>query len=125
MYPPELLDTVDSADASGVRKRRKLELSKVNALPNAEEAFGMPAIEGDDEGVPVDGKHILERLDALRDDEGDDVGEAEDDEGLEEEEEDEVYDDEDAGDYDAEGYFDNGDEGGDDYGDDGDGEGTY
>lgn len=125
MYPPELLDTVDSADASGMRKRRKLELSKVNALPNAEEAFGMPAIEGDDEGVPVDGKHILERLDALRDDEGDEVGDAEDDEGLEEEEEDEVYDDEDAGDYDAEGYFDNGDEGGDDYGDDGDGEGTY
>ncbi|EHK49078.1 uncharacterized protein TrAtP1_000330 [Trichoderma atroviride] len=125
MYPPELLDTVDSADASGVRKRRKLELSKVNALPNAEEAFGMPAIEGDDEGVPVDGKHILEKLDALRDDEGDEVGDAEDDEGLEEEEEDEVYDDEDAGDYDAEGYFDNGDEGGDDYGDDGDGEGTY
>ncbi|PON25906.1 hypothetical protein TGAM01_v205343 [Trichoderma gamsii] len=29
MYPPELLDTVDSADASGVRKRRKLELSKI------------------------------------------------------------------------------------------------
>ncbi|KAL7937405.1 DNA-directed RNA polymerase III, subunit Rpc31 [Trichoderma chlorosporum] len=126
MFPPELLDTVDSADASGVRKRRKLELSKISALPNAEEAFGMPAIEGeDDEGVPVDGKNILERLDALRDDEGDDAADVDDDEGLEEEEEDEVYDDEDAGDYDAETYFDNGDDGGDDYGDGDDGEGTY
>ncbi|KAL7912770.1 DNA-directed RNA polymerase III, subunit Rpc31 [Trichoderma velutinum] len=126
MFPPELLDTVDSADASGMRKRRKLELSKVNALPNAEEAFGMPAIEGeDDEGVPVNGKNILERLDALRDDEGDDAADVDDDEGLEEEEEDEVYDDEDAGDYDAETYFDNGDDGGDDYGDGDDGEGTY
>ncbi|KAK5996989.1 hypothetical protein PT974_02338 [Cladobotryum mycophilum] len=127
MYPAELIDTVDSADASGARKKRRLELSKVNALPSAEEAFGMPAIDGYDEdgAAPMDGKNLLEKLDALKDDDGEEAVDLEDEEGLAEEEEDEVYDDEDAGDYDAETYFDNGDEGGDDYGDDGEGEGTY
>ncbi|KOS22935.1 hypothetical protein ESCO_003635 [Escovopsis weberi] len=145
MFPAELLDTVDAADAgagAGARKKRRLELSKVNALPSAEEAFGMLAAAGagaddelddDDDGGgeplagPADGRKILERLDAMRDDDGDDAGgDLDDEEGLgEEEDEDEVYDDEDAGDYDAEGYFDNGDDGGDDYGDDGDGEGTF
>ena len=118
MFPAELLGTVDAADAGEARKKRRLELSRVSALPNAEEAFGMLAAEGDDEdGAPADGRKLLESLDALRDDEADDAADLDDEEGLEEDDEDEVYDDEDAGDYDAEGYFDNGDEGGDDYGD--------
>jgi DNA-directed RNA polymerase III subunit RPC7 len=123
LFPAELLDTVEPEDGAGVRKKRKLELSKVSALPNAEAAFGMPALEGDadDEG----GKNLLERLEAMRDDEGEDAAELDEEEGVEEDEEDEVYDDEDAGDYDAENYFDNGDEGGDEYGDGDEGEGTY
>ncbi|KAG5972096.1 hypothetical protein E4U55_000909, partial [Claviceps digitariae] len=133
MFPPELLDTVEPEDFAGVRKKRRLELSKVSALPNAEEAFGLPSLEGDDdlegggagEGGGGNGKNLLRRLDALRDDEADEGAELDDEEGLEEEEEDEVYDDEDAGDYDAENYFDNGDEMGDDYGDGDDAEGTY
>lgn len=129
MFPAELLDIVEPEDGLGVRKKRRLELSKVSALPNAEEAFGMPSLDGDvdeeGDGVGGGGKNILEKLEAMREDEGDEAADLEDDEGLEEEEEDEVYDDEDAGDYDAEHYFDNGDEMGDDYGDDGDGEGTY
>lgn len=129
MFPAELLDTVEPEDGVGVRKKRRLELSKVSALPNAEEAFGMPSLDGavDDEAEAVrgTGKNILEKLDAMREDEGDEGIDAEDDEGLEEDDEDEVYDDEDAGDYDAEHYFDNGDEMGDDYGEGDDGEGTY
>ncbi|KAK2594607.1 DNA-directed RNA polymerase III subunit C31 [Conoideocrella luteorostrata] len=125
MFPAELLETVEPEDGAGVRKKRRLELSKVSSLPNAEEAFGMPSLvgdgDGDDEGT---GKNLLEKLEAMHDDEGDDGAELEDDEGLEDEE-DEAYDDEDAGDYDAENYFDNGDEMGDDYGDGDDGEGTY
>ncbi|KAG6042264.1 hypothetical protein E4U41_000008 [Claviceps citrina] len=132
MFPPELLDTVEPQDGVGVRKKRRLELSKVSALPSAEEAFGLPALDGgegneEEEGTaPLRGKNLLERLDALRDEEGaDDGAELEDEDGLEDEDEDEVYDDEDAGDYDAENYFDNGDDMGDDYGDGDDGEGTY
>lgn len=128
LFPAELLETIDSA-AGGARKKRKLELSRVSALPNAEEAFGMPAIDGDlEDGIngTSDGKNILERLEAMPDDDGDEAGgELDEDEGGEEDEEDEVYDDEDAGDYDAENYFDNGDDIGDDYGDGDDGEGTY
>ncbi|KID88707.1 hypothetical protein MGU_04050 [Metarhizium guizhouense ARSEF 977] len=129
MFPAELLDTVEPEDGVGVRKKRRLELSKVSALPNAEEAFGMPSLDGgvdeEAEAVRGTGKNILEKLDAMREDEGDEGIDAEDDEGLEEDDEDEVYDDEDAGDYDAEHYFDNGDEMGDDYGEGDDGEGTY
>lgn len=127
MFPSELLDTVEPEEGAGVRKRRTLELSKVSALPNAEEAFGMASLEGADdiEGAAGTGKNLLERLEALHNDEAGDGVEFEDEEGLEEEEEDEIYDDEDAGDYDAENYFDNGDEMGDDYGDGDDGEGTY
>lgn len=137
MFPPELLDTIEPGGGAGARKKRRLELSKVSALPNAEEAFGLPSLEDDDEEEGAgtgNGRNLLARLDALRDDEADDGGELDDEEGLEEgdeddkdkEEEDEAYDDEDAGDYDAENYFDNGDEMGEDYGDDGDdGEGTY
>lgn len=114
LFPAELLDVVD-ADTRG-RKKRRLELSRVSALPNAEEAFGLEEEDG--------GKGLLEKLDALGDEE-EVEGEVEEGAG-EEDEEDEVYDDEDAGDYDAENYFDNGSEGGEDYGDDGgDGEGTF
>ncbi|KAK7431343.1 DNA-directed RNA polymerase III subunit C31 [Neonectria magnoliae] len=124
LFPAELLDTVDAAAAAasttpGTYKRRRLELSSINALPSAEEAFG---IEGDDAGL---GRNLLERLEAIKGEEGEEGAELEDEEGMEEDEQDEAYDDEDAGDYDAENYFDNGDEFGEDGGDDGDGEGTF
>ncbi|KAF7547866.1 hypothetical protein G7Z17_g7441 [Cylindrodendrum hubeiense] len=123
LFPTELLDIIDAAAAAsttpGTYKRRRLELTNISALPSAEEAFGM---EGDDEGQ---GRNLLERLDAMKDEDGVEGGELEDEEGMEEEEQDEAYDDEDAGDYDAENYFDNGDEFGEDYGDEGDGEGTF
>ena len=125
LFPPELLDTVEPEDGAGVRKKRRLELSSVQALPNAEAAFGMPAIDGDAELAPTEGKNILDKLDAMGHDEADETADLDDEEGVEEEDEDEVYDDEDAGDYDAENYFDNGDELGDDYGDGDDGENTY
>ncbi|KAF4988534.1 hypothetical protein FDECE_15021 [Fusarium decemcellulare] len=129
LFPSELYDTIDAAAATnagipGAYKRRRLELSSISALPSAEEAFGMAGdgVNGEDE---MQGRNLLERLQALKEEEGDEVGELEDEEGLDEDEQDEVYDDEDAGDYDAENYFDNGDEFGEDYGDDGDGEGTF
>lgn len=137
LFPPELLDTIDAgsgragpagAAGTGPRKKRKLELSRVSALPNAEEAFGMPSLEEevDEDGVATgSGQNLLDKLEQLRDEEGDDAEGAEEEEVAEEDEEDEVYDDEDAGDYDAENYFDNGDDMGDDYGDGDDGEGTY
>lgn len=125
MFPAELLDTIDETqDGAGVRKKRKLQLTKVSALPSAEEAFGMPSLDGggDDE---LDGKRLLQRLDALGEEEGEEGGELDEEAGGDEEDQDEVYDDEDAGDYDAENYFDNGDEFGEDYGDGDDGEGTF
>lgn len=135
LFPQELLEVIEPEDGGGPRKRRRLELTRVNALPNAEEAFGLvngEDYEGEDgaylEDQPQAGaasqKLLLERLDAMDGEEaGEDIGD--DDAEAVEEEEDMAYDDEDAGDYDAENYFDNGDDGGDDYGDDGDGEGTY
>ncbi|CAM1511028.1 Fc.00g085410.m01.CDS01 [Cosmosporella sp. VM-42] len=122
LFPAELHDTIESAAVGGgAYKRRKLELSSVSALPSAAEAFGMGT-----NGDEAQGRNLLERLEALKDEEGEEGGELEDEDGLEEEEQDEAYDDEDAGDYDAENYFDNGDEFGEDYGDgDGDGEGTF
>ena len=122
LWPQELLDAVDPEDEGGNRKKkRKLELTRVSALPNAEEAFGLADPYADEDG----GKNLLERLNAMEELEGEGV-EGEEEEGAQEEEEqDEVYDDEDAGDYDAENYFDNGDEMGEDLGDDGDGEGTF
>ncbi|KAI9163784.1 LOW QUALITY PROTEIN: hypothetical protein HJFPF1_05410 [Paramyrothecium foliicola] len=145
LFPPELLDTIDTqAAGGGVRKKRRLELSHVNALPSAEEAFGLVgagddyydedgvagAGHGDDEVAPGAAtarsrSRLLEGLDAMRDDEGDDAAEAEDEEGVNEEDQDEAYDDSDAGDYDAENYFDNGDDYNDEYGDADDGEGTF
>lgn len=139
LFPPELLDTIDAGSAraagsgggggGGPRKKRKLELSRVSALPNAEEAFGMPSLEedevGEDGAAASSGQNLLDKLEQLREEEGDDVEGAEEEEVPDEDEEDEVYDDEDAGDYDAENYFDNGDDMGDDYGDGDDGEGTY
>ncbi|KJZ79442.1 hypothetical protein HIM_00911 [Hirsutella minnesotensis 3608] len=129
LFPAELHDTVEPEDDFGVRKKRKLELSKVSALPNAEAAFGMPSLDGDDfefadEHAGPGGRNILDKIDAMRDEDGDEGAEV-DEEEPQEEEEDEAYDDEDAGDYDAENYFDNGDDGADDYGDGDDGEGTY
>lgn len=126
LFPSELYDTIDAAATTGgpgVKgfKRRKLELSSISALPSAEEAFGL-AGDGEDE---MQGKNLLERLQALKEEEGDEIADLEDEEVADEDDQDEVYDDEDAGDYDAENYFDNGDEFGDDYGDDGDGEGTF
>lgn len=128
LFPAELLDTVEPEDGLGVRKKRRLELSRVSALPGAEEAFGMASLDGDPDETSAgakNGRNLLEKLDAMRDDEGDEGAELDDEEGLENEDEDEAYDDEDAGDYDAENYFDNGDDMGDDYGDGDDGEGTY
>ncbi|KAL6860636.1 DNA-directed RNA polymerase III subunit C31 [Amphichorda felina] len=136
LWPRELLDVVDPEHdrglAGGPRKRRRLEVSMVSALPNAEEAFGMLPMDGEDgygaegEEDGVQGRNLLERLDALGGGEGEEGAEGEEEEVLEEEEEqDEVFDDEDAGDYNAEEYFDNGDEMGDDFGDEGDGEGTF
>lgn len=117
LFPAELLDTVEPEDAAGVRKKRKLQLSRVSALPNAEETFGMPALHAD---ALDDGGNLLDKLDAMRDENADDAAEL-NDEAMQD---DETYDDEDAGDYDAELYFDNGDDY-DDYGDADDGEGTY
>jgi DNA-directed RNA polymerase III subunit RPC7 len=137
LFPDELLEVIDP---EGSRKRRKLELTRVNALPNAEEAFGMANNDYEEEdpfaaedatgedGQPQPGsrKSLLDRIDALDGEEGDENTELRDDDEPEEQEpQDEEYDDEDAGDYDAENYFDNGDDIGDDYGDDGEGEGTY
>lgn len=136
LFPRELLETVDGSGGGGAggvgggpHKKRRLELSRVSALPNAEEAFGMPSLVGDDGegggGDVANGQTLLDKLEALRDEEGDEAeGDAE--EAAEEDDEDEIYDDEDAGDYDAEQFFDNGEEFGDEYGDGDDGgEGTY
>lgn len=126
LWPQELLNEVDPDHGKAIdapRKRRKLELSKVSALPNAEEAFGMQQVDSDD-GDELPAKNLLERLDALGDEEGEE-GAEEEEVPEEDEEQDEAYDDEDAGDYDAENYFDNGDDMGDDFGDDGDGEATF
>lgn len=124
LFPDELLDTVEPQEGvgGGARKKRKLELTSVSALPNAEEAFGMPSLEGG--GDAENGRNLLERLDALRDEEGEEGAEA-DEEEAPEDEQDQDYDDSDAGDYDAENYFDNGDEGMEDMGDGDEGEGTF
>lgn len=138
LFPKELLETIDGGPpgSDGARKKRRLELSRVSALPNAEEAFGMPSLAGDDDvdGGGEDGEggsglgkgqSLLDKLEALRDEEGDEA-EGDEEEAHEEDEEDEIYDDEDAGDYDAEQFFDNGEDFGDEYGDGDDGgEGTY
>lgn len=127
LFPLELLDTVEPTaeeNGGGVKKKRKLELSKVSALPNAEAAFGM--IGAEDEGEDGEArKGLLEKLAAIGDDDGEEGAEGEDEEVHEEEEEDEAYDDEDAGDYDAENYFDNGDEMGEDMGEGDEAEGTF
>merc|ERR1712000_725810 len=116
LWPQELLDAVDPEDEGGNRKKkRKLELTRVSALPNAEEAFGLADPYADEDG----GKNLLERLNSMEELEGEGVEGEEEVGAQEEEEQDEVYDDEDAGDYDAENYFDNGDEMGEDLGDDG------
>ncbi|TQV90693.1 hypothetical protein V2A60_006904 [Cordyceps javanica] len=145
LFPKELLETVDGGGGGGGSgggggglggtKKRRLELSRVSALPNAEEAFGMTPLAGDDEegggGGGADtagasnGQALLDKLEALRDEEGEEA-EAEDDDAPDDDDEDEIYDDEDAGDYDAEQFFDNGEDFGDEYGDGDDGgEGTY
>lgn len=126
LFPPELLDTVEPlAEGGGDHKRRRLELSKVSALPNAERAFGMTRDADDDDEDGAGRKTLLDKLAAMGEEEGEEGAEVEDEEVMEEEEEDEAYDDEDAGDYDAENYFDNGDEMGEDVGDGDEGEGTF
>lgn len=152
LFPEELLGTIDpdggkattELGSGPAKKKRKLELSSVSALPSAEIAFGMvddeegpwdgdgyedhaAAAAGEEGGGPGEGRNALEKLEAMKDEEAEEGVDIDDEEGAEqEEEEDEAYDDEDAGDYDAENYFDGGDEMGDDYGDgDGDGEGTF
>ncbi|KEY66634.1 hypothetical protein S7711_01929 [Stachybotrys chartarum IBT 7711] len=130
LFPAELLDTVGGSEGLGdgaPRKKRRLELSSIRALPSAEEAFGIVTA-GDEDGAEettgTRSREALERLERMRDDEPEDAA-PDDDEGAQEEEEDEAYDDEDAGDYDAENYFETGSDFGDDYGDADDGEGTF
>lgn len=133
LFPRELLEVVEPEAVRG--KRRKLELSRVSALPSAEEAFGLnvdygeDGVNGNHQGNEAGRKNLLDRLAAMGDGDGDgaaDKGEDEEGAAGEEAEEDLEYDDSDAGDYDAENYFDNGDEYGDDYDGGGDdGEGTF
>ncbi|TDZ20191.1 hypothetical protein C8034_v011376 [Colletotrichum sidae] len=118
-FPKELHTTLDGDDVAPGEKRRggeakKLKLSKITALPNAEEVFNMG---GDEEYGPDGAKKTLEALERMPEGEGE---EEEWEEGAEEEEQDVEYDDEDAGDYDAENYFDDGEFGDDDGGGDDD-----
>ena len=123
LFPRELLEVVEPEAARG--KRRKLELSKVSALPNAEEAFGLVEVEEGEYGE-AGKKNLLDRLEAMGEGDGDAGEKVDDEEGAgEEPDEDLEYDDSDAGDYDAENYFDNGDGYGDDHDGGDDGEGTF
>lgn len=149
--PQELHRTFEGDDAgpgaaragAAGKKRKKITLSKITALPTAEDVFGINGsgadnewdVDGDIDGhgddYAQDGttkKRTLEALESIG--AGEEV--AEGDEGeldelddAEEEEQDEEYDDEDAGDYNAEGYFDDGDEYGEDDGDDDGGRDEY
>lgn len=145
--PQELHATLEGRDSErGVisaasfkgRKTKRLHLSRITALPTAEDVFGVnggaAGVDGewgDDDGDAAAGvvdptartKMTLEALQRLEDEpaagEGDEVDD-EDENAAEEEEQDLEYDDEDAGDYDAENYFDGGDEYDDDMGGDDD-----
>ncbi|KAL0944891.1 DNA-directed RNA polymerase III subunit rpc7 [Colletotrichum truncatum] len=127
-FPKELHPTLDGDDVAPGEKRRggeakRLRLSKITALPTAEDVFQM----NEHEEIGPDGaKKTLEALERIPEGEGEGV-EEEWEEGAEEEEQDVEYDDEDAGDYDAENYFDDGEFGDDDGGDDDHGgrEGSY
>ncbi|EXF83924.1 hypothetical protein CFIO01_03947 [Colletotrichum fioriniae PJ7] len=131
-FPLELHETLDGDDVAPGEKRRggeakRLKLSRITALPTAEEMFHVNA-EGDEDGeVGPDGaKKKLEALERMGEAEGE-GGEEEWEEGGEEEQ-DVEYDDSDAGDYDAENYFDDGEFGEDDGGGDdehGGREGSY
>ena len=145
--PKELHATFEGTDGErGVTaskgKRKRITLSRVTALPTAEDVFGIN-INGDaadghyedewaegDEEEQFDGqsnkKRALEALARIGMD--DEPTEGLEDEELEEgqdEDQDEEYDDEDAGDYNAEEYFENGDDLEDDGGDDGGGGDEY
>ncbi|TKW59157.1 hypothetical protein CTA1_936 [Colletotrichum tanaceti] len=134
-FPQELHETLDGDDvAPGERRRggeaKKLKLSRITALPTAEDVFhvGGPGEDGEGGGGPGDDKKKLEALERMGEGEGE--GGAEDEwEGGEEEMQDIEYDDSDAGDYDAENYFDDGEFGDDDGGggddDHGGREGSY
>ncbi|KAF9880127.1 hypothetical protein CkaCkLH20_02081 [Colletotrichum karsti] len=130
-FPQELHATLDGDDvAPGERKRggagaggeaKRLRLSRITALPTAEDVFQVEEVVG-----PDGAKKTLEALERMPDGEGE--GAEEDwEEGGEEEEQDVEYDDSDAGDYDAENYFDDGEFGDGDDGDDDHGgrEGSY
>ncbi|KAH6683617.1 DNA-directed RNA polymerase III, subunit Rpc31 [Plectosphaerella plurivora] len=135
--PKELHDTFEGIEGErGVAKgkRKRITLSRVTALPTAEDVFGI-TLNGDydeewaegEEDEEFDGhnnkKRTMEALARIGMEDETAEGGVDDeelDEGQEEEQ-DEEYDDEDAGDYNAEEYFDNGDEGDDDMGGDDDG----
>lgn len=125
LFPAELRSTIEDDDGGPAHKRRKktMTLSKVTALRTAEEIFNMPDVNGD--GADKENhQKVLEALEQLGEEGGEDEMEFDlDDEENFEQEMDEEYDDEDGGDYDAEGYFDNGDD--DDMGDDADDTGMY
>ncbi|KAL2761020.1 hypothetical protein ACRALDRAFT_1066592 [Sodiomyces alcalophilus JCM 7366] len=142
--PEELHATFEGRDSErGVisaasfkgRKTRRLQLSRITALPTAEDVFGLNAAgaegrdmwdEDEDEVAAAGGdptartKMTLEALQRLEEEPAGGEGEEgdDDDENAAEEEQDLEYDDEDAGDYDAENYFDGGDDNDDDMGDD-------
>lgn len=127
-FPRELHPTLDGDDvAPGERRRggeaKRLRLSRITALPTAEDVFHV-AGEADEVVGPDGAKKTLEALERMPDGEG---GEDEWEDGADEEEQDVEYDDEDAGDYDAENYFDDGELGDGDDGDDDHGgrEGSY
>ncbi|WYZ44902.1 hypothetical protein EsH8_VIII_000218 [Colletotrichum jinshuiense] len=129
-FPQELHETLDGDDVAPGEKRRggeakRLRLSKITALPTAEDVFHMNG-EAEGEVGPDGAKKTLEALERMGEGEAEGA-EEEWEEGAEEEEQDVEYDDSDAGDYDAENYFDDGDVGEDDGGDDDHGgrEGSY
>ncbi|ROT41960.1 III, C31 subunit of DNA-directed RNA polymerase [Sodiomyces alkalinus F11] len=146
--PDELHATFEGRDAErgvisaaafrGRKTKKRLQLSRITALPTAEDVFGVSSSGADADGrglwededeaaaAAVGGdptvrtKMTLEALQRLEEEpaagEGEEVEEEE--ENAAEEDQDLEYDDEDAGDYDAENYFDGGDDYDDDVGDD-------
>ncbi|KAK1959933.1 III, C31 subunit of DNA-directed RNA polymerase [Colletotrichum sublineola] len=140
-FPQELHEALDGDDvAPGERRRggdaKRLRLSRITALPTAEDVFHLN--DDVDELGPEGARKKLEALERMGEGaEGAEGGGGgagaggaggEDEwEGGEEEEQDVEYDDSDAGDYDAENYFDDGEFGDEDGGDDDHGgrEGSY
>ncbi|KAK2042483.1 hypothetical protein LZ31DRAFT_556084 [Colletotrichum somersetense] len=131
-FPQELHEALDGDDVGPGERRRggdakRLRLSRITALPTAEDVFHLnDAFDADDVAGPEGARKKLEALERMGD--GVEGAAGEDEwEGGDEEEQDVEYDDSDAGDYDAENYFDDGEFGDDDGGDDDHGgrEGSY